>query len=720
MAQPPFNPIPDLFKRAMVAQNNRQADLARALYGKILSINEKLPEVHYQLGRLELSQDAPRKALVHLRHARALKPGEPVIWTTMLDAMMAMRDEKSIAKLLRTAKNANLPAPLLRTLATKAASRNKQGVARVGTADPAAIQAAMRQFESGDFKGAEAAAAALHAAHPKVATILAVLGAAQAGLGKQDAAEASYRKAIALDPTYGEAHLQFGQLLLRRGQDDAAIATLEQAQNLVPDSPFVLKFLGVAYHKKGRRVLALPLLERALIDIPDDPELLGPLADCLLAHKRSQEAKAITARMIEAGTENEEVYLLHGRILSDLEENDAAMAAYETALSLNPKSGAARSAIAMLAQQVGRFEDAERYMEQAFALGTINGEQALHYARTHKASADDTFPKLFAEIFEQHREEPGSRAEMAFALAKIAEDQQDFPRAFRFLHDANNLLKEEGVRQDERLWRPGELARRAFEKGVAPAVTAAPSGPPAMIFVTGMPRSGTTLVEQIIASHSRVTAGGEIGYLHDHIAPVLELADAQSRDITGDDLRKCGREITRAAAANFPGAGVVSDKGLFAFNYIGLMPQVLPDAKFIVVRRDPRDNCLSMYKNRFAPGMHQYTNDLETLAQTYLRYLEALRFWRERCPEAFLEIRYDTLIADPEAQTRALIDDCGLPWEDACLRFHETKRKVNTLSLYQVRQPLYASSVGGWRRYERELKPLIDILQNGGALEEWD
>ena len=155
---------------------------------------------------------------------------------------------------------------------------------------------------------------------------------------------------------------------------------------------------------------------------------------------------------------------------------------------------------------------------------------------------------------------------------------------------------------------------------------------------------------------------------------------------------------------------MLSDKSIQTYLVMGLVWCTLPKAKIVVVRRDPRDNLLSVYKNVFPTGGHLYSYDLDDLGQYYRMFVEMIEFWRDMNPGGFHEIWYEDLIANPEEETRKLIAASGLEWEDACLNFHENKRKVNTLSVYQVRQPIYKSSVKAWQRYEKELQPLFDSL----------
>jgi hypothetical protein len=264
-----------------------------------------------------------------------------------------------------------------------------------------------------------------------------------------------------------------------------------------------------------------------------------------------------------------------------------------------------------------------------------------------------------------------------------------------------------------------QAAMRGFDWAGTRIAGAHPGAP---IFVTGMPRSGTTLVEQIIASHSRVTGAGEVALLQAACQKLIFARPDRYEErrplstIPADEIAALGHDFLRTMAERFPGADIITDKSITTYMYIGLVKLALPNARIVVVRRDPRDTLLSIYKNRFPEGTHLYAYDLRDLADYYATFVEMVEFWRSEFPEGFTEITYETLVANPEEESRRLIAACGLEWEDACLNFHENRRKVDTLSVYQVRQPISGGSVKAWQRYEAELAPMIDILRARGLL----
>jgi hypothetical protein len=257
----------------------------------------------------------------------------------------------------------------------------------------------------------------------------------------------------------------------------------------------------------------------------------------------------------------------------------------------------------------------------------------------------------------------------------------------------------------------------AFE-GADFAPLSTPAEGPRPIFVTGLPRSGTTLVEQILASHSAVTGGGELRFLLEEAYRLMGdpgRGFTRLAELSEGALAGFGRAYLDLLARAVPGAGVITDKSIQTHLVIGLVAKVLPWARILVVRRDPRDLGLSIYRNVFAPGTHLYAYDQADIAAYIATFEKMMAFWRAALPGRFEEIRYEDLVAEPEARTRALVAAAGLDWEEACLSFHESARQVATLSIQQVRQPIHGGAAGGWRRHAADLAPMIAALEREGV-----
>jgi len=225
------------------------------------------------------------------------------------------------------------------------------------------------------------------------------------------------------------------------------------------------------------------------------------------------------------------------------------------------------------------------------------------------------------------------------------------------------------------------------------------------MFIFGMPRSGTTLVEQILASHSQVHGAGEINDLVDTVKELMPTFPAGAEALPLEAWRALGERYVRRLVERNPNALRVTDKMPRNFYLAGLIATALPDARIIHCRRSPMDTCLSCYSLHFPYGQ-EFTYDLEVLGRYYGIYMQVMEHWRKALPARMLTLDYESLVADPETETRRLVSFCGLEWDDACLDFHKSKRSTATASAAQVREPIYRRSVERWRRFERELEPL--------------
>lgn len=390
----------------------------------------------------------------------------------------------------------------------------------------------------------------------------------------------------------------------------------------------------------------------------------------------------------------------HGARVLDL--MDARIAA-------EPGAIAPQADKALYLQQTGQFDASETLFRKLLKKHPNDAELYRMFAATLRFKPNDPLIGAMRRLAKHPHLSQQGRMHINFALAKAMEDTRHPDKVFAFLHRANAAQAQ--LWPDNAPTRNAEWAAVvAAQQGLSP-VADSPGTDPGLIFVTGLPRSGTTLAEQIIASHSQVHAGGEL-------ATALRTAYAcfgsgtdmtQLGACTADDLRGFASRLdAQNRTFRDPAKPWLTDKSIMAFLIYGLLHATLPNARFIVIHRDPRDIALSIYKNHFSGGTHRYATDLAAIADVIKTFRRIVAQWRETLPDRFAEIRYEDLVAQPEATSRQLIAAAGLDWEDQCLNFHEKGGTVKTLSLHQVRQPIYQSSAAAWRRYETELQPFID------------
>ncbi|MGV6811475.1 MAG: tetratricopeptide repeat-containing sulfotransferase family protein [Brevirhabdus sp.] len=713
----PINPsqIPGLYKQAMQRLGKGDLDGAQTILSQVLLANRRIPEVHFQLGRISAEKGRFDQSVKYFETALALKPSEAAIWTQLADALVRLGDRDRSADFLARAKSAGLDPKLVIALQDKLNKKTSKTKASIGAADPAQIKAAIAALNGGNAAKAEQIAARLRSQHPDVAIIADILASAQTSLGRTDAALASYEAATRLDPNYAEAFSNYGRLLSELGRVDEAILKLRHAHELVPDAPVTRLHLGVALRRAGEVEEAVNLLARLTKSHPsmaDAWEELGAaqmdLGDHAAALEALEHARAL-------GRDEARQLTRMGICHAALDHEDRAMEMFDAAIAKSPDLAHPYARKASLLQTQGDFDGAEALFAEAMKRAPETGEFYQMFVTSRKMTEDHPLIPRMEEIWQSETLSDKDRSDLGFALSKTMEDIKADDRAFPYLKTANDLVRK-AYPYDVRTRRQELIELRAALDGVDfQAEQVAGASEYAPIFVTGMPRSGTTLVEQIISSHSQVSGAGELGFLARDAYKLLSGKGSGRMfrplaSVPNTQIAELGQLYETHLRADFPNAPRITDKSIQTYTVMGLAKLALPNARFIVVRRDPRDNLLSIYRNQFATGKHLYAYDLADLGHYYRYFEEHIEYWREKMPGAFYEIQYEALIDDPEGEARKLIDACGLEWEDACLSFHENKRSVKTLSVYQVRQPIYKSSMKAWQRYEKELGPMFEAL----------
>ena len=546
------------------------------------------------------------------------------------------------------------------------------------------------------------------------------LGDALRALGRPDEAAERYRAAIALRPDFAEAHCRLAAILVDRGAHEAALDYAARAAALMPGWADAHVTHAVALACRRRFVEAEAAYRRALALQPERAQALSDLAQVLTELARIDEAMACHRKALRLQPNNPVFHLRlsHTHFLGG--DPAAAEASCRHALTLDPHAAPAWSWLGHILRSLGRFDEARTCLRRALALDpeltnayfglAILGEQA---------GGEQQLGPLRALLADPDRPVM-ARVDAGFALGRMLDNADRYDEAFPCFARANALyrqfLAQAGQGYDGAAFRQridGLIASCTPELYASVAGEGNPSEVP--VFVVGMPRSGTSLIEQIAATHSGVAGAGElpdigyiIGQVHTHVR------GRQEEDLDLDLARRLADEYVAKLQRIGGGAARVIDKMPDNILALGLVALLFPQARVIFCRRDPRDTCLSCYFQQFdIPQPWAYD-----LADCALRALEIARLaehWRGVLPLRMLTVDYEALVADPEGESRRLIAFLGLEWEPACLAFHKTERPVLTASGWQVRQPLYSRSIGRWRKYERHLGPLLEILGRGGA-----
>jgi tetratricopeptide (TPR) repeat protein len=548
---------------------------------------------------------------------------------------------------------------------------------------------------------------------PDMAEAHAGLGNAHRLLGRLEEAAGHYQNALSVKPGYAVAHNDIANILHVLGRSDEAIDHYQHALSTQPDDADAHYNLANVLAARGRRAEAIPHYATALEIRPGFADARNNLGNVLqmLGHPDEAVAHYEAAAALNPGYA--EAYNL-GKACFALSRYEHAIAAYEKALRIDPSRAMLHNDLGAAHLVLGNLPEAYAAFAAAVARDPWNAAIHLNLAGLRRFTAED--PRLAAlEKLAAFAPSLGENDRIAldFALGKAHADLGNSERSFRHLLNGNALKRWQAAYDEAATLDGFARMRAAFTPAVMQELRGCGDRSPLPIFIVGMPRSGTTLLEQILASHSGVFGAGEID---DFARAVTELPGAAEdfpeliSTLPISELRRLGRCYIDRLSAKAPDAMRIADKMPGNFAYVGLIHVVLPNARIIHARRDPVDTCLSCFSLLFGDDL-PYTYDLAELGRYYRAYAELMRHWQAVLPDGImLDVHYEDVVADLEGQARRMVAHCGLEWEDRCLGFHQTQRPVHTASVTQVRRPIYRDSVGRSRAYGDFLRPLLDAL----------
>jgi tetratricopeptide (TPR) repeat protein len=549
--------------------------------------------------------------------------------------------------------------------------------------------------------------------HTELARGHALLQAGEAAQGV-----AAFQRAAVLEPGAVEARVGLALAHRRVRRLPEAEQAARAALALEPGHVVALYELGLALHGQGIIAQAAAALEKACAGQPGSAEAQYARGVALFGLAKVEDAAIAFQKALDANPRYPAAHTNLAIALKLLGRFHEAEAAFAAAVELSPQSAEAHYNLGVIRQDLGRMAAAAACFRQAIVLKPDHAE--AHFSLSLQTPPDDRSPPAETDFARLRRQvegdegrSPKARSTLLFAMAKLLEDRGDPDRAFACLEEANRLGREPpGARGFPAAERLGEIAH-AFDRPLMTRLTGAGGPSRRPIFIVGMPRSGTTLVEQIISAHPQVEGAGELPNFG-HIVHQARGVDGAVFPFWAQDLTaEVSTAIGRAYLDSLPaaaGAARVTDKATVNFAFLGLIHLCLPGATIIHCRRDPRDVGVSCFAARFNEGL-DFTHDLAELGRYWRAYDALMDHWRAVLPPGrIFDAPYEALVQDVETWARRLVAHCGLEWDDACLRFYDSDRPVLTGSVAQVRRPIYGGSVGRWRRFEAHLSPLLDAL----------
>lgn len=477
---------------------------------------------------------------------------------------------------------------------------------------------------------------------------------------------------------------------------------------------------AVRAHSAGNLAFAENGYRSLIAEKIKTPGLYCKLAAVCAQSGRRDEAKQlwkkallIDPKFLEARMNLADSYQLGGEI-------ERSIKMYRQIISDNRQLYVARYMLANVLKSKGEFGAARELYQQVMAQQPDYTQAHYAYSQVHKYKDQrDSHIDQMLSLYQGHGLTRVQRTQLAFALAKAFEDTGEYAKAFEYLKTGNDLRKSEfhyDIASDRALIRSivACFNREAMSKADVPAQDSTRP-----VFIVGMPRSGTSLVEKIIASHSNVYGAGELDYIF-ALGTRLFLktsADFQFRQLDSypqSAFETFARSYLQQVKVLNDSAERVTDKMPFNMMMIGLIKLALPNAKVIHCVRDSRDTCLSIYKQNFTTGNYRFAYDLKTIAQFHNEYEALMQHWHDAIPGFVYDLNYESLTRNPETEIRKLLAACDLDWQQDCLDFDKTEGIVKTASAYQARQPIYTSSVGLWESYQPCIQPMLDELNTAG------
>ena len=518
-------------------------------------------------------------------------------------------------------------------------------------------------------------------------------------------------------PDVADPLLKLGTVLRTQGKFDEAIEAFRQAVRASPGIALNHVYLGALLHERGRLEEAAAAYREAIRLKPDYAEALSNLGTALCDLGRPDEAVRLQREAIRLKPGLATAHGNLGAALYDLGRLEEAVAAYRQAIRLAPDLDFAHGNLGTALVALGQAAEARAALQRAVALAPRNVKHRRYLGEVAPYGAAD--PRLAAlEKLAQDaaRLSVDERIELHFSLGKAYDDIGRHADAFRHWRDGN-ALKRQRIAYNEAATLGGlDRIRSVFTPDRMRAWHKAGQPSPVPVFIIGMPRSGTTLVEQILASHPQAFGAGELKCFEtamQGIRPRFGTATSYPEMVAGmidADFHALGARYLAAIEKLAPGAARIVDKLPSNCRVAGLIHLALPNAAIIHATRDPVDTCLSCFSKVFT-DKQAHTYDLAELGRYYRNYQKLMAHWERVLPPGrILTVRYEDVVADLEVEARRIIAYCGLDWDPRCLAFHKTERPIRTASALQVRQPIYASAVGRWRAYAPFLRPLLAEL----------
>ncbi len=472
-----------------------------------------------------------------------------------------------------------------------------------------------------------------------------------------------------------------------------------------PEEAIFYNITSLAYNAIGEGDEAKKILNTIIKKQPKNFNVLNNLGLAHVQCGENEKAEEYYNNALRLKPDFLEALVNLGNLKTKQNKNEEGMNYFIKAIKINEKATTPKLSLAGYYEQSGNFEEAKKIYNEILEINPNSTIADKSLSLIHKYKIGDEHLKTMEEKLLKKIDNEGMRR-LNFAIGKAYEDIGDYEKSFKSYENGNKLYKKDINYDSELETKHFKKIKEIFNNNINQLK---PYGQK-MIFILGMPRSGTTLIEQILSSHKNVYGAGELSFLKDIIEKKIFVnkskLDVSLQNLNPEILKQIKDYYLKKIEIFKNTKEYLIDKAPLNFKWIGLIMSIFPDSKVIHCTRNPMDICWSNYKNTFSSKLMNYTYDFNDLANFYNMYEDLMKYWIKKYNKKIFKMDYENLITNKELETKKLLKFCNLDWDDNCLNFHKNKRPVSTASLAQVRQPLYKSSVEKWKNYSKDLETL--------------
>ena len=485
--------------------------------------------------------------------------------------------------------------------------------------------------------------------------------------------------------------------------------------NIYPNNILLYNVLGLILNEQKRTDEAIECYEKGLKIDPNFAMFYNNLGSIFNSKELYDKAESYYKKSIDLDNKLAEPQNNLGNLYKFLNRYKEAITCYKQAINLNPNFFAFHYNLAVAYKSTGVFDKAKIHFEECIRLKQNFYTAHRNLSDLIKYNEEDKHFISLKKLYEDKKVEKKNKKELAFALGKAYEDMKNFNKAFEYFDEGNYLHRKNLLFSMEKEKNEFLRIKQIFNEKLFNKFKVSGNQDFSPIFILGMPRSGTTLVEQIISSHPEVFGGDELNFLTDIVKKNFkdknfELILQKFSSLNEHDLIKLGTEYINNLKNKSNNSNRTTDKLPINFKWIGLIKLLVPNSKIIHCYRNPEDNCLSIFKNFFTSKELTFAYNLEEIIEFYNLYENLMIYWKKLLPKFIIDIKYENIVQNPEEQIKSLIDNCNLSWNDTCLKFYNNKRAISTASDAQARKKIYKTSINTWKKYEKHLKKSFQKL----------